>query len=330
MFPLNSFAHSNEMVTLKRCTPQSWYSQLFIILFQAGADVTQPINSNGTTPLMMALARGAPNSVIQLLLQSGADPHVSDSGGLSVLYRAARVINVLAIKWFIAENVDLETAVGSPSDRTPIFHFLLDRGLKTMHTNYGHYLEYLRALQAVASAGAKLTCVSNSPFANRTETQIIKSLNLFMPSSEKLSNGRSHPAGNVEEDGSLREICDIVHVLIDMLSAPLSLKHFCRLQIRRSLGRDLPRKLHQLNIPIPLQEYIMIYKPVSSFTRDHSSHGGPQKKETELSDPVAAAVEGGSSSQYGSAEGPPRVVENRNLPSHPDDLRKEVYLIRMT
>ena len=33
---------------------------------------------------------------------------------------------------------------------------------------------------------------------------------------------------------------------------------------------------------------------------------------------------------YGSAEGPPRIVENRNLLSHPDDLRKEAYLIRMT
>ena len=33
---------------------------------------------------------------------------------------------------------------------------------------------------------------------------------------------------------------------------------------------------------------------------------------------------------YGSAEGPPRGVENRNLLSHPDDLRKEAYLIRMT
>ena len=33
---------------------------------------------------------------------------------------------------------------------------------------------------------------------------------------------------------------------------------------------------------------------------------------------------------YGSAEGPPRGVENRNLLSHPDDLRKEAYFIRMT
>ena len=33
---------------------------------------------------------------------------------------------------------------------------------------------------------------------------------------------------------------------------------------------------------------------------------------------------------HGSAEGPPRVVENRDLLSHPDDLRKEAYLIRMT
>ena len=35
-------------------------------------------------------------------------------------------------------------------------------------------------------------------------------------------------------------------------------------------------------------------------------------------------------SYYESAEGPPRGVENRNLLSHPDDLRLEAYLIRMT
>ena len=34
--------------------------------------------------------------------------------------------------------------------------------------------------------------------------------------------------------------------------------------------------------------------------------------------------------KHGKAEGQPRVVENRNLLSHPDDLRKEAYLIRMT
>ena len=33
---------------------------------------------------------------------------------------------------------------------------------------------------------------------------------------------------------------------------------------------------------------------------------------------------------YGSAEGPPRGVENRNLLSHPDDLRMEAYVIQMT
>ena len=33
---------------------------------------------------------------------------------------------------------------------------------------------------------------------------------------------------------------------------------------------------------------------------------------------------------YGSDEGPPRVAENRNLLSHPDDLRIEGYVVRMT
>ena len=41
-------------------------------------------------------------------------------------------------------------------------------------------------------------------------------------------------------------------------------------------------------------------------------------------------AEAWNSEDYGSAEGPPRGVENRNLLSHPDDLRMEVYVIRMT
>ena len=32
---------------------------------------------------------------------------------------------------------------------------------------------------------------------------------------------------------------------------------------------------------------------------------------------------------YGSAEGHPRVVKNRNSLSHPDDLKMEAYVIRM-
>ena len=35
-------------------------------------------------------------------------------------------------------------------------------------------------------------------------------------------------------------------------------------------------------------------------------------------------------SEYGSAEGPPRVVKNRNFLSHPDDLGMEAYVTRVT
>ena len=58
----------------------------------------------------------------------------------------------------------------------------------------------------------------------------------------------------------LREIRNKVHVLTDLLSYPLSLKHLCRAQIRKSLGRDFRRKLRQLTLPLPLQEYLRVYK----------------------------------------------------------------------
>ena len=250
----------------------------------------------------MALARGTPNSLIQLLLQSGADPHVSDSGGLSVLYNAARVLNVLAIKWFIAENVDLEVPIGNLGNRKPIFQFLLGHCQKAMgrwHTDPDQCLEYLRAMQAVALAGAKLICVASAPFfTDWTQAQIIRALNWLMPGSGQFSSGQGNPAGNMKEKESSREVRDIVHMLIDMLSKPLSLKHLCRVYIRRTLGRDFRIKLHQLNLPLPLQECLTIYKPVPNVKQEHSRDGGPRREDTEHIDPASSTARGGPSSQW--------------------------------
>ena len=112
-----------------------------------------------------------------------------------------------------------------------------------------------------------------------------------MPGSEKISNVHGNPFSNMKEDESLRESRDIVHVLTYMLSNPLSLKHLCRVQIRRSLGKDFHRKLHQLNVPLPLQEYLMIYKPVSDFEQD----GGTRQKDFGLTDPTTSAAVGACS-----------------------------------
>ena len=211
---------------------------------------------------MLALGTRAPNSLIQLLLQSGADPHLSDGGGRTVLHWAVREWNVWAIKWLIAENVDVFTPVGDPGDRKPVFQFLFDSCHSAMvwgHTDLTHCLEYLRGMQAVALAGAKL--VANASFVKRTHAQLTEELHWFIPRSVELSN--SPICQRYELTGEdLREIRDIVHVLIDMLSNPSSLRHLCRVQIRRLLGRDFRRKLYQLDIPLTLQEYLMVYKEV--------------------------------------------------------------------
>ena len=105
---------------------------------------------------MMAIYTKAPNSLIQSLLQSGADPHHIDSVGITVLHDAARERNIWAIKWLIAENVDLEaqTPVGPSYVPKAVFHHLLDncyRNIKLRKMMLQDLVENLRVMQVLAS-----------------------------------------------------------------------------------------------------------------------------------------------------------------------------------
>ena len=118
-------------------------------------------------------------------------------------------------------------------------------------------LEYLCAMQAVALAGAKL--FANVSPSEQTQTKLIEMLNWFIHRSEQLSIVQGNLAGTMKDEESLQKICDILHELIDMMSYPLSFKHLCKVQIRRSLGRDFHRKLNQINMPLSLKLYLTIY-----------------------------------------------------------------------
>ena len=210
---------------------------------------------------MLALGSMSPNSLIQSLLQSGADPHLVDGSGRTVLHWAVRERNVWAIKWLIRENVDLEALAPVKVDSVPktAFHFLLDGCGETFQWNdagWSRCLEFLRPMQVLALAGAQL--VPNSTNSRRTQKPIIGYLNWFASRSAGLSNAPCNGTDKLQTIS--REIRDIVHVLTDMLSHPLPLTHICRIQIRRLSGRDFRRKLHHLHIPTILQDYLMIYK----------------------------------------------------------------------
>ena len=204
---------------------------------------------------MLGLSRRAPNSLIPLLLQSGADPNISDCLGRTALYWAGKERNVWAIQWLIAANVDVATPTGDPRRRNHVFQFVLDHFYRD--ADHSRWLGYLRSLHALALAGAKP--VAHAPAFNRTKTQLNQVLNWFTPKREKFSNAQDNPTGKTQTE-NLREIRDIVHVLTDMLCNPLELRHLCRIQIRRLLGRDFRRKLLRLNVPLATQDYLRICK----------------------------------------------------------------------
>ena len=209
---------------------------------------------------MLAMEMGAPNSLIQLLFQSGADPHHSDRRGQTVLRFTLNNQNIWAMKWLVAENVELTAPIGDLEDlRTASEHLLGCCEYILIHgdADFTRVLNYLRAMEVLAVAWTNN--VGDSFSIKQTQAQLIERLNSFIPKSIEFSKARSSRTYNMVEE-ELHKFCDIVHMLTDMLSNPLSLRHLCRVQIRRLLGRDFRKKLNQLNVPLPLQLYLRVYK----------------------------------------------------------------------
>ena len=238
---------------------------------------------------MVALDIDSPHSLVRSLLQSGADPHLIDEDGNTALHFAIKNQNVQAIEWLVAENVNPET---SSKNSMPALEYLLhDCNIALTATRTRGVTDILTSLwiiQMLAVTGTNH--VGNSFVVKQTQAQLVVSLNSFLPESLNLSND----PGSLKKGGYLREIHDIVHALVDMFSNPLSLKHLCRVQIRRSLGREFRRKLHQLNVPLPLQAYLMIYEPIPISEQFQSPDDDPTPKTTYINDPATAAVGDGS------------------------------------
>ena len=214
---------------------------------------------------MLALNRKAPNWLIQLLLSSGADPHHGGDYGQTPFQRAVHERNIWAIKWLVRENVDIETLrpLGlEHGESKPALQYLLDLCDEMLAIQLGSkehisaVSNLLHVMQVLTLAGANQ--VGNSPTTKQTRTQLIERLNSITLKSLDLSKDPNFLTYDmIGED--LREIRVIVHTLTDILSCPLSLKHLCRVQLRKSLGREFRRKLPKLNIPLPIQEYLRVY-----------------------------------------------------------------------
>ena len=144
------------------------------------------------------------------------------------------------------------------------FHFLFgncfgsigccDGTVEWLFTALSHCLEHLRAMQALAFAGANLASLPNK----KALTQLDEHLSGFIFRSEEFLNIALN-------ETSKSEIRNIMHTLADILSNPSSLTHICRIQIRRSLGRNFRLKLPRLRVPLTLQDYLMIYKDTDTL-----------------------------------------------------------------
>lgn len=105
--------------------------RLVKILINAKADVDE-WNSQGHTPLIMAINQGAKFEIIQILVEAGAEVKFNSSNKVSVLELAARKNDVVLIKYLISRGADLTGM--KISANTVMLQLILDQ-LTTLNKN---------------------------------------------------------------------------------------------------------------------------------------------------------------------------------------------------
>jgi ankyrin repeat protein len=114
-------------------------------LLRLGADPARRVDG-GAVPLITAVVHGACSEILDLLLQAGADPRVSNDDGFGLLHAIAETNKAEYLPWAMKSDLDLEAR--TKHGHTPI--------------QIAAALGHLDALRVLFEAGADLQASSRS------------------------------------------------------------------------------------------------------------------------------------------------------------------------
>ena len=225
-------------------------------LLALGADVNLPNSRTGITPVILAIEIKSPQIVIELLLAKGANPHSKDCTRRNALHCAANMCNLWALSRLLQENIDLESKWNTFYSELTIFHYLFETCRRCFALPFCHWTEpyfYLRAMNILVKAGAKLNCGELM--------DPVKVLRWFGWEAELIYEERNRSdiaRSKGMEEKHIDEIRNILMTLNWAFSNVDNLKHLCRLKIRVILKTNFRERLKMLNLPGVLYDYILM------------------------------------------------------------------------
>ena len=224
-------------------------------LLAFGADVNISNTRSGITPLILAIKINCPKTVIELLLEKGANPHIIDRRTRTALNCAAKMSNVWALSRLIQENVNLEYRCFNCYKRDTTFYYLFGKCRRCLRDTSCTWVKpyyCLCAMDILMKAGANLYC---GGYADPVEV-----IQGFGEQAELVYMDRygGTSRGLGMEEKHIEKIRNILETLIWKFSNVDSLRHLCRLKIRAILKSDFKERLQMLHIPRVLYDYILM------------------------------------------------------------------------
>ena len=224
-------------------------------LLAFGADVNISSTRSGITTLILAIKSNCPKTVIELLLEKGANPHIIDRRTRTALNCATKMSNVWAISRLIQENVNLEYKCFNCYKKDTTFYYLFGKCRRCLRDTSCTWMKpyyCLCAMEILMKAGANLHC---GGYADPVEV-----IQGFGEQAELVYMDRygGTSRGLGMEEKHIEKIRNILEKLIWKFSNVDSLHLICRLKIRTILKSYFKERLQMLHIPGVLYDYILM------------------------------------------------------------------------
>ena len=225
-------------------------------LLSFGANINLPNSNTGITPLILSIEMNSPQTVIELLLLKGANPHCRDRKGRNALHCSAKMANLWALSRLLQESIDLESKWDRYYRELTAFEYLLETCRQCFALPFCRWKKpysCLRAMNILMKAGAKLS--------SGGDTDLVEVLQWFREQAEMIYQdpNRTNISRPVEmEEKHIGEIRNIVMSLISRCSNGDTLRHLCRLKIRLILKSNFRERLQMLHLPGVLYDYILM------------------------------------------------------------------------
>ena len=227
-------------------------------LVAAGCDRTGLDGLNGTA-LCLCTLKGY-DDCVRILLQAGEDPDVVCFVGLTAVIAAASEGRVSIMRELLRAGADPNKS-GRPGFRplTVALRMIFSENEVEKHHVVAMLLRANADVNArVTVAGYFTTCTGgrNCPLSFGICSGYISLVRMLLIAGSRVTPGETQSWMEKNEVQRFFDTNDILQPIQEWTMEPVSLKHACRLAVRKLLGRDVEANIRQLPIATTTKQYL--------------------------------------------------------------------------